>query len=239
MVKLVVKSDNMVVSEVSAGDGESIRIGRKADCDLVLKHPSISSHHATVHVGAVTYIEDNGSTNGSFINGKRVSKTLILDRDRIDMGPFVVEYHAEPEISEADQSDPDAVDKTMIFSSPAMSRVAQPGILTLSGAKTGEVINLDQPFVSIGRSGRHAALVMRQPQGFSISLIRSSSPTPGDLPSVNGEPLDISGRLLSDQDLISVDGVMLKFYSNVTGIQTGQLKAPSAMDGGEGVPAPG
>ncbi len=233
MVKLVVKNDNKVVSEVSGQDGDAIRIGRKGNCDLVLKHPAISSLHAIVHVGAVTYIEDKGSTNGSFINGKRVTKTLILDRDKIDMGPFVLEYHAELAPMDDAEEMADSIDKTMIFSSSAISKAAVPGILTLSGEETGEVINLDQPFVSIGRSGRHAALVMRQPNGFSISLIRSSSPTPGEIPSANGNPLDISGVLLNDQDLISVDGVMLKFYTDVTSIRTGQMKVASGLQAPE------
>jgi FHA domain len=54
-------------------------IGRKAGCSLQLPSKSVSSHHAdlTVRDGQLTII-DRKSTNGTFVNGRRVSDVTTL-----------------------------------------------------------------------------------------------------------------------------------------------------------------
>jgi predicted component of type VI protein secretion system len=48
-------------------------IGRAPDNDIVLTHPSVSAHHAEVRYEAGRHIvHDKGSTNGTFVNGRRV-----------------------------------------------------------------------------------------------------------------------------------------------------------------------
>ena len=49
-------------------------IGRSADNDIVLDAPSVSAHHAEVRYENGRYIlYDIGSTNGTFVNGRRIS----------------------------------------------------------------------------------------------------------------------------------------------------------------------
>ncbi len=44
--------------------GDSLTIGRAADCDVVVDHPSVSRRHALLSVGSPSRIEDLGSANG-------------------------------------------------------------------------------------------------------------------------------------------------------------------------------
>jgi two-component system, NtrC family, response regulator AtoC len=63
-------SGGHVVRDVSSSG--SIVIGRAAEADLVLDHPSVSRRHATLHAGTPLSLEDHGSANGTFIDGQKV-----------------------------------------------------------------------------------------------------------------------------------------------------------------------
>jgi hypothetical protein len=67
--------------------GRRTRIGRGADNELVLDTKHISRYHAVLLAGPVhTSIEDLNSTNGVFVNGKRVSRQALKDGDRVTVG---------------------------------------------------------------------------------------------------------------------------------------------------------
>ena len=55
-------------------DGENV-MGRAADCDVVVNHPSLSRRHAVLDVaGAAVKLRDNDSTNGVFIDDEEVKE---------------------------------------------------------------------------------------------------------------------------------------------------------------------
>ena len=73
--------------------GRRTRIGRGADNELVLDTKHISRYHAVLLAGPVhTSIEDLSSTNGVFVNGKRVSRQALKDGDRVTVGRTQFRY---------------------------------------------------------------------------------------------------------------------------------------------------
>jgi hypothetical protein len=67
--------------------GRRTRIGRGADNELVLDTKHISRYHAVLLAGPVhTSIEDLNSTNGVFVNGKRIARQVLKDGDRVTVG---------------------------------------------------------------------------------------------------------------------------------------------------------
>lgn len=65
----------------------STTVGRESSCDLTLDDPKVSRHHGTFTVkGGRLFYTDNNSTNGSFINGKKIKETEILLGDVIKIG---------------------------------------------------------------------------------------------------------------------------------------------------------
>jgi hypothetical protein len=67
--------------------GRRTRIGRGSDNELVLDTKHVSRYHAVLLAGPVhTSIEDLNSTNGVFVNGKRVARQVLKDGDRVTVG---------------------------------------------------------------------------------------------------------------------------------------------------------
>lgn len=73
--------------------GDEITVGRAAGCGVVVDDTFVSQLHARVHrVGANYVVEDLGSTNGTFVNKRRVAGSVTLQRgDRLQVGNTVLE----------------------------------------------------------------------------------------------------------------------------------------------------
>jgi serine phosphatase RsbU (regulator of sigma subunit)/pSer/pThr/pTyr-binding forkhead associated (FHA) protein len=63
------------------------QIGRQADNHLVIRDSRVSRIHARiVNVGGHLQVEDCGSTHGTFVNGKRLTRHKLENSDRIEFG---------------------------------------------------------------------------------------------------------------------------------------------------------
>src|SRR5262245_37362705 len=68
-------------------DGETVKLGRSRSCDLALRSPEASRHHAEISLGADGWVvRDLDSTNGTYVNGERVSRRELRPGDRIEIG---------------------------------------------------------------------------------------------------------------------------------------------------------
>ena len=78
MAKLILKFESSVIKEINL-DKSSCTIGRKPDNDITLDHTTVSGHHCKVYnAGGTFFVEDLGSTNGTFLNGKKIVKSAGL-----------------------------------------------------------------------------------------------------------------------------------------------------------------
>jgi serine phosphatase RsbU (regulator of sigma subunit) len=79
-------------------DGESTTIGRQPDVGVFLESLAVSRQHARVlHQNGSYYLEDLGSSNGTYINGKRINgRVPLAARDTVHIGPYVFTLQAEP-----------------------------------------------------------------------------------------------------------------------------------------------
>jgi len=73
-----------------------VKIGRAKTNDVVLSDPLASRHHATVYIeGNSILIRDEGSVNGTLVNGKRIyDPSEIKDQDRLQFGDEVLVVRA-------------------------------------------------------------------------------------------------------------------------------------------------
>lgn len=69
-----------------------VRVGRSHAADLRLDELSVSRRHAILEVGAEPRILDDRSSNGTFLNGKRVEQATLRNGDEIAVGRVLLRY---------------------------------------------------------------------------------------------------------------------------------------------------
>ncbi len=80
-------NDNKNVFKTVKLQAGAMSIGRAADNDLHLPDTTVSSYHAQIFTYLdASYIEDLGSTNCTFLNGKRIQKHTLHAGDVIKLG---------------------------------------------------------------------------------------------------------------------------------------------------------
>lgn len=68
-----------------------LHIGRNRDNAIVLPDPHVSGVHAVLQrTETGWWIEDLGSTNGTWINGRRVNASILLPEDELRIGSCVL-----------------------------------------------------------------------------------------------------------------------------------------------------
>ncbi len=102
MAKISVIENNVPVNSISLTAG-TVSIGRANDNDIRIKDTTVSSHHAKiVTFYNASYIEDLGSTNGTFVNGKRVQKYTLNAGDIISLGALSLKVENEDDVESVD-----------------------------------------------------------------------------------------------------------------------------------------
>jgi pSer/pThr/pTyr-binding forkhead associated (FHA) protein len=74
-------------------------IGRRQDCHLRIPTKDVSRQHCTLQIENETLTaKDLGSSNGTFVNGKRIAEAELKAGDRLRVGPvtFVVQLNGKP-----------------------------------------------------------------------------------------------------------------------------------------------
>ena len=72
-----------------------ITIGRLQDSTVCIDDPSISRNQAEVLLRETGYLlSDLGSTNGTLVNGRRISQHVLTDHDQIEFGSYRIRFEA-------------------------------------------------------------------------------------------------------------------------------------------------
>jgi len=242
MAKLVLSMNGAVQGEYELNQ-ERLTIGRKPDNDIQIDNLAVSGKHCLIiTILDDSFLEDLGSTNGTYVNGKLVKKHALKDGDVIAIGKHELKY-----VNENASTDDDEFEKTMIIkpgSASAAVAAAQAaekagaaaapvapkagggpaataassgmplGRLTvLNGPIAGKELELTKALVTLGKPGTQVAVISRRPQGYFLTHIESD----GDgkrYPVVNGEAIGPKAYQLKNNDLIELAGIKMEFTSS-------------------------
>ena len=74
---------------------DEITIGRGKDCDIILNDKKASRVNTTIHrVGMKFVLKDLDSSNGTFLNGKKITEQELSGDDRIKIGDVEFQFRA-------------------------------------------------------------------------------------------------------------------------------------------------
>jgi len=98
MGKLTLQKDGALVRQIGI-QNDLTTIGRSEKCDLPVDNPGVSRIHCQIQYkqNTKTYIlHDNGSSNGTFINGLKIpGQQLLKNGDSINLGKYSVIFETE------------------------------------------------------------------------------------------------------------------------------------------------
>lgn len=95
--------------------GTKTVLGRANDCDLRIPTRDVSRRHCEIEIGPDrAVVRDLGSSNGTYVNGRRIAESALNPGDRLAVGPvvFVLQIDGKPaEIRPSDAAMPQAAAK--------------------------------------------------------------------------------------------------------------------------------
>lgn len=205
MPKMIVSIDGVVIKEVELTK-ERTTLGRRPYNDIVIDNLAVSGEHAVLHLqGDEVELEDLGSTNGTYVNGKSIKRHPLHNGDTIDVGKYKIRFLHEGQ-------HPD-FEKTMIFKSgmvpPRPTAAAQPlnaYIKVLTGAASGREVDLVKIVTTIGKPGVAVASITKRPHGFVLTHVEGSQ-----APTLNGNAIGSEPIPLQSGDLLELAGTQMQF----------------------------
>jgi hypothetical protein len=84
-----------VIDREKLDNGQSLVIGRSRSCDVVLSHESVSRRHARMWLDkqGILWIEDLGSSAGTYAGSDRITKAAIPPGQRVRFGSVGYTFH--------------------------------------------------------------------------------------------------------------------------------------------------
>ena len=204
-------------------DRQRVRIGRDPDSEVRLDDPSVSRRHALLNrVYNEYFVEDQNSTNGTVLNGRKVFKHMLKHGDLLEVGSFRFRYETDDEMDsgEADSELEETVlvgDRgAPVAEPPPAARAAsvhpaepaghEASVRMLNGKHQGKRMVIKSPVLAIGPKGSRSAAVARKGSGFVLMHLGDGEP-----PRINDQPVRRGGSPLKDGDLIEVAGRQMEF----------------------------
>ena len=178
-------------------------LGRRGDNDIILDNAAVSGRHCVFELKGLAdvYVEDVGSTNGTFVNNKRVKRQKLEDDDVIAIGSFRVRYLAASE-----ESGFGATSVLQQGPNPPVLPKVHASFKVLSGSSAGLQVPVVKAVSTFGKPGVSVIAVSHRRTGYFAAALAGD-----EVPLLNGKPLGPDPVLLSNEDVIEIAGTKMQF----------------------------
>jgi hypothetical protein len=175
-------------------------LGRKPGNDIVLDTMVISGQHCAFDLVGVAdvFVEDLGSTNGTYVNDRMVKdRTRLSDGDVIAIGPYRIKYLQASE-------EPSTFGGTQSFMPDGAEM--QGGFTVETGSSAGLEVPLVKAVTTFGKPGVSVVSVAHRRGGYFVTHLGGTTP-----PLLNGHPLQNDPVMLTDNDVLDLAGTRMRF----------------------------
>ncbi|MBN2060202.1 MAG: FHA domain-containing protein [Deltaproteobacteria bacterium] len=233
MARIVLMFNKQVVKEYPLLK-EGITIGRNSDNTISVDNLAVSGYHARIDKAGDDFIlTDLQSTNGTFVNDKKIVSHKLSHGDNVIIGKHILLFiGTEKEKTEKEDQKMD-LDKTMMLDTAKQKELLakQQGVMKAAAKgseKIGVVsfidksglgeIELTKKLTKIGKADSSeikltgmlmpatAAMISRRPTGYAISFAGGMTKL-----KVNGQPVKESVQL-NDFDTIELGSYKFQFF---------------------------
>jgi hypothetical protein len=204
MAKVILMFNKKVIDQFELHQGDT-KIGRRPGTDIVVDNMAVSGEHANIFtIGEDSFVQDLGSTNGTFVNNKRITKHHLKSGDVITIGKHTLSY-----INETESKPTEDFAKTVIIAPPSglgnAGIALKAALYVLSGPNSGKRIEVSKRITNLGTAGKRSGVIKRTDEGF---LLEAGDDLP---PKLNGRPIAHGDTKLRNGDVIEVAGTRLQF----------------------------
>ena len=216
---------------------ENMTIGRADENDIVIDNLAVSGYHARIDKAGDTYIlTDLQSTNGTFVNDKKIVSYRLRHKDKVSIGKHLLFFALSK--SEQAKAREGELDETMVLDTARqkelLAKQAEKKRIDVTGAKQKfgvvsfidgsdqDEIQLTKKLTKIGKAetaeirlgglfmATTAATISRRPNGYAITA------TGGTKVKVNNQVIRES-QILNDFDTIEIGSYKFQFYTQGSG----------------------
>ncbi len=211
MIQLVVTLGNNVISKY-VFDKEIVSIGRARDNDVVIDNRAVSRSHARIRREGEQYVLiDLESANGVFVNGKRITKTVLQHDDVITIGKHTLTFKHETLGEKTLIAEAYGADRTIL-----VERMPSASLVIIRGRQRDQTYTIEKSEVTIGSSrdcdvclnewfvSKVHAVIQRQGQEF---LLRDA----GSWRGTKVNDVAVTQWILKNGDEIQIGGARLIF----------------------------
>ena len=215
MPRMIVSIDSVVIKEVELTK-ERTTLGRRPYNDIVIDNLAVSGEHAVIHMADDgVEIEDVGSTNGTYVNAKAVTRQELRNGDIIEVGKYKIRFLQEAEGENFEKTmlvKPGMVSPSMVAPRAAAAATPQAAvplsavIRVMSGAAAGREVALLKVVTTIGKPGVAVASITKRHKGHVLAHVEGP-----DRPLLNGIPMGEAPVPLKHGDCITLAGTEMQF----------------------------
>jgi FHA domain len=178
-------------------------LGRKPHNDIVLENPVISGEHCLFELKGLadTYVQDLGSTNGTYVNDHMIkSRQLLHDGDVIAIGNFRLSYLSS--------SAPSGYHETAAQKLMPLSGNSQPhaSFRILTGTSAGLEVPVVKAVTTFGQPRVSIVAVSHRRTGYVVAFMEGTA-----RPTLNGAPLRDEAVPLAHEDVLELAGTKMRF----------------------------